>query len=82
MLGTPGRIEHMINANLLNFDKTEIFVLDEADEMLSQGFKENVVNINSYLPETCQTVLLSATMPQEIIDVFIIIVIVLLVVDY
>jgi translation initiation factor 4A len=70
VVGTPGRIEHMINIQLFSFERTEILVLDEADEMLSQGFKDNVVNINSFLPQTCQTVLLSATMPQEIIDVF------------
>lgn len=46
-----------------------MFILDEADEMLSSGFKEQIYNIFRLLPETTQVVLLSATMPQDVLEV-------------
>ncbi|KAH7824931.1 putative ATP-dependent RNA helicase FAL1 [Monocercomonoides exilis] len=69
IVGTPGRVAHLIRSEIIDVSHLRIFVLDEADEMLSQGFKDQVVEINSNLPKNAQTVLLSATMPQEIIEI-------------
>ncbi|KAH7818254.1 Translation initiation factor 4A [Monocercomonoides exilis] len=69
IVGTPGRVAHMIYSEIIDVSHLRIFVLDEADEMLSQGFKDKIVEINSNLPKNAQTVLLSATMPQEIIEI-------------
>ncbi|KAH7824863.1 putative ATP-dependent RNA helicase eIF4A [Monocercomonoides exilis] len=69
IVGTPWRVVHMIRSEIIDISHLRIFVLDEADEMLSQGFKDKIVEINSNLPKNTQTVLLSATMPQEIIEI-------------
>lgn len=58
----------MIENKILDVSRLKIFVLDEADEMLSQGFKEVIEEINHYLPKNAQTVLLSATVPNEILE--------------
>jgi hypothetical protein len=58
VVGTPGRVQHMIEEKVFVFDRLRLFVLDEADEMLSQGFKEIIVEINHYLPPNAQTILL------------------------
>ena len=69
VVGTPGRAQHMLSKNVIDATKLKIFILDEADEMLSQGFQDKIVEINDYVPTTAQTVLLSATMPKEILDI-------------
>jgi translation initiation factor 4A len=69
VVGTPGRIHHMIKDHYLNTDNLRILILDEADEMLSQGFVEQVKNIFVQLPSTIQCVLCSATLPQEVSEV-------------
>jgi hypothetical protein len=58
VVGTPGRVQHMIEERIVNFDRLRLFILDEADEMLSQGFNEVIVEINSFLPKNAQTILL------------------------
>ncbi|KAA6383825.1 MAG: putative Eukaryotic initiation factor 4A [Streblomastix strix] len=68
IVGTPGRVDHMIQVQMLNVEHLRIFVLDEADEMLSAGFKEKIEEINHNLPQSAQTILLSATMPSEILE--------------
>lgn len=45
-----------------------MLVIDEADEMLNKGFKEQIYDIYRYLPPSTQVVLISATMPQEVLD--------------
>lgn len=69
VVGTPGRVYDMIERRYFKTDKVKMFILDEADEMLSSGFKEQIYNIFRLLPETTQVVLLSATMPQEVLEV-------------
>lgn len=69
VVGTPGRVFDMIERGVFKTDKVKMFILDEADEMLSSGFKEQIYNIFRLLPETTQVVLLSATMPQDVLEV-------------
>ena len=69
VVGTPGRVLDMIERRYFKTDKVKMFILDEADEMLSSGFKEQIYNIFRLLPETTQIVLLSATMPQDVLEV-------------
>ncbi|CCE86297.1 Piso0_004780 [Millerozyma farinosa CBS 7064] len=69
VVGTPGRVFDMIERRFFRTDKVKMFILDEADEMLSSGFKEQIYNIFRLLPETTQVVLLSATMPQDVLEV-------------
>eukprot|EP00940_MAST-03C_sp_MAST-3C-sp2_P000005 g5.t1 len=66
--GTPGRIFDMIRRRHLNPKTLKMFVVDEADEMLNRGFKEQIYDIYRYLPPEIQVVLVSATMPREILD--------------
>lgn len=69
VVGTPGRVLDMIERRYFKTDKVKMFILDEADEMLSSGFKEQIYNIFTLLPETTQVVLLSATMPSDVLEV-------------
>ncbi|WWC92217.1 ATP-dependent RNA helicase eIF4A [Kwoniella dendrophila CBS 6074] len=69
VVGTPGRVFDMINRGALKSDAVKMFCLDEADEMLSTGFKDSIYDIFQLLPAETQVVLLSATMPPEVLDV-------------
>jgi len=69
VVGTPGRVYDMINRRALKTDNVKIFCLDEADEMLSQGFRDQIYDIFQLLPPQTQVVLLSATMPEEVLQV-------------
>jgi len=69
VVGTPGRVNDMINRNALRLDKLRIFILDEADEMLSRGFKDQIYDVFQYLPSEVQVCLFSATMPNEILNI-------------
>ena len=69
VVGCPGRVYDMINRRRLSTKTLRLIVLDEADEMLSKGFKDQVYNIFSYLPNDSQIVLFSATMPKELNDI-------------
>jgi len=66
IIGCPGRVHDMLRRKKLVPDDLTLIVLDEADEMLSQGFKEQVYNIFQYLPNNVQVALFSATMPNEV----------------
>jgi len=66
--GTPGRVFDMIRRRNLRTRAIKMLVIDEADEMLSQGFKEQIYDIYRYLPPACQVVLISATLPAEILE--------------
>merc|ERR1719238_4314 len=68
IIGTPGRVNDMINRNALKLDQLRLFCLDEADEMLSRGFKDQIYDIFQYLPANVQVCLFSATMPLEILN--------------
>merc|ERR1719336_1973737 len=69
VVGTPGRVNDMINRNALRLEKLRIFILDEADEMLSRGFKDQIYDVFQYLPSEVQVCLFSATMPNEILNI-------------
>lgn len=73
VVGTPGRVQDLINRDRLHLDEVHTFVLDEADEMLNMGFVDDVTEIMEHAPETAQRVLFSATMPpmlKKIVDRF------------
>mmetsp|Transcript_47790 Transcript_47790/g.83673 ORF Transcript_47790/g.83673 Transcript_47790/m.83673 type:complete len:401 (-) Transcript_47790:131-1333(-) len=69
VVGTPGRVYDMINRRALRLDHVALFVLDEADEMLSRGFKEQIYDVFKYMPEMVQCTIFSATMPLEVLEV-------------
>lgn len=69
VVGTPGRVFDNIQRRKFKVDNIKMFILDEADEMLSTGFKEQIYQIFTMLPPTTQVVLLSATMPRDVLEV-------------
>ncbi|XP_052706117.1 eukaryotic initiation factor 4A-I-like [Crassostrea angulata] len=69
VVGTPGRVYDMISRRALNPRNIQLFVLDEADEMLSRGFKDQIYDVFRFMPQSIQVILLSATMPAEVLDV-------------
>ena len=68
IIGTPGRIMDHMRRNTLKLINLKMLVLDEADEMLNMGFREDIDIILEKVPEAKQTILFSATMPKEILD--------------
>ncbi|WP_027377504.1 DEAD/DEAH box helicase [Kaistella palustris] len=66
IVGTPGRVIDLINRKALDFSEIRWMILDEADEMLSMGFKDDLETILRETPETKQTFLFSATMNKEV----------------
>lgn len=68
VVGTPGRVMDHMNRRTLKMEKVRMVVLDEADEMLDMGFREDIEAILDKIPEDRQTVLFSATMAKEIMD--------------
>lgn len=69
IIGTPGRIMDLIRRKALHLEAIKSAVLDEADEMLNMGFKEDVEEIFTHTPDYKQVVLFSATMPKEIKEI-------------
>jgi translation initiation factor 4A len=69
VVGTPGRVHDMISRRALKLDQVLLFVLDEADEMLGRGFKEQIYDVFKYVPESVQCAIFSATMPLEVLEV-------------
>mgnify|MGYP000962412383 FL=1 len=69
VVGTPGRVMDHIGRKTLKLDNLRTIVLDEADEMLNMGFREDIETILSFVPEERQTVLFSATMPPPIMAI-------------
>ena len=66
VVGCPGRVYDMIRRKHINAKQIKMLVLDEADEMLSEGFKDQIYNIFQYLHNDVQVCLFSATMPVEL----------------
>jgi ATP-dependent RNA helicase DeaD len=66
VVGTPGRILDHLKSGRMDLGRTKVFVLDEADEMLSLGFWPDMKEIASYLPRKRQSHLFSATMPERV----------------
>lgn len=69
VVGTPGRVMDHIDRKTLKLQNLKMIVLDEADEMLNMGFREDIEKILRSTPDERQTVLFSATMPKEILDI-------------
>ena len=67
--GTPGRVFDMIRRRNLRTRHIKMLVLDEADEMLDRGFKEQIYDVYRYLPPATQVVIVSATLPHEILEI-------------
>ncbi|KAL0330962.1 UNVERIFIED_CONTAM: Eukaryotic initiation factor 4A-3 [Sesamum angustifolium] len=65
---TPGRVCDMIKRRTLRTRSIKLLVLDESDEMLSRGFKDQIYDVYRYLPPELQVVLISATLPNEILE--------------
>src|SRR3954468_5275596 len=66
VVGTPGRVLDHIGRRTLDCSTVQTFILDECDEMLSMGFLEDIERVVSHLPDKKQTLLFSATMPDEV----------------
>lgn len=66
VIGTPGRILDHMERKTINFSQVKMAVLDEADEMLNMGFRDDIESILKSLPKEKQTILFSATMAKEI----------------
>ncbi|KAF4776242.1 hypothetical protein HER10_EVM0004698 [Colletotrichum scovillei] len=70
VVGTPGRIHNMIQRHFLKTDAITMLILDETDEILARGFTEQIYDIiKLLLPQSTQVILLSATMPQDVLEV-------------
>ena len=67
IVGTLGRVNDHLRAGRLNLNHVKYFVLDEADEMLKEGFKEDIAAINSVIPVSKQSLLFSATISKPIL---------------
>lgn len=68
VVGTLGRINDHLRSKKLDFKNVKYFVLDEADEMLKEGFKEDITIINNQIPTNKQTLLFSATISKQILS--------------
>lgn len=68
LVATPGRIYDMINRNVINMKTLKLFIIDEADSMLSRGFKEQIIEIFKYVEKTSQVAIYSATMPIDVLN--------------
>lgn len=68
VIGTPGRVIDHINRKTLKMNNVKMVILDEADEMLDMGFREDIETILSKTPQERQTIFFSATMPKGILD--------------
>lgn len=67
-VGTPGRVVDVTKRGAMRTDNLRVLVLDEADEMLSQGFAEQIYDIFRFLPKEIQVALFSATMPDDVLE--------------
>ena len=69
VVGTPGRIMDHMRKKTIKLSEVKMVILDEADEMLNMGFREDIETVLEYIPGEHQTVLFSATMPKPILDI-------------
>lgn len=66
VIATPGRLISHIQMGNLDLSRLSFFILDEADRMLDMGFSEDIMSIAKNIPQSCQTIMFSATMPPKI----------------
>ena len=69
VLGCPGRINDMLKRRRIDTDSLKLLVIDEADELLSNDFKNQIYNIFQYIPDNIQVALFSATLPKDLINI-------------
>jgi translation initiation factor 4A len=69
VIGTPGRVYDMLNRNVIKSNFVKNLVIDEADEMLSSGFQQQIHDILVALPKDAQIILVSATMPNDVLEI-------------
>ena len=69
VIGTPGRVMDHMRRRTLKLDRVRMMILDEADEMLNMGFREDIETILEKVPQQRQTILFSATMPKPIMEI-------------
>tara|TARA_B100001175_G_scaffold258395_1_gene226903 strand:+ start:6554 stop:7744 length:1191 start_codon:yes stop_codon:yes gene_type:complete len=69
VVGCSGRVYDMIRRKSLRTQYLKLFILDEADEMLSKGFKDQIYDIFQYMPKEIQSVIISATLPVEVLNI-------------
>ena len=69
VIGTPGRVMDHMERNTLKLGNVKMMILDEADEMLDMGFREDIENILTEMPQERQTILFSATMSKQILQI-------------
>lgn len=69
IVGTPGRVMDHLRRRTIRCDHVNTIVLDEADEMLNMGFREDIETVLEYMPQERQVVLFSATMPKAILEI-------------
>ncbi len=69
VVGTPGRVQDLIDRGVLKIDKIDYFILDEGDEMLDMGFVDDIENIFSSANPNCRVLLFSATIPAPILKI-------------
>ena len=69
IIGTPGRVMDHMRRKTVKFDNIDLVVLDEADEMLNMGFRDDIETILTQTPKERQTILFSATMPRPIMEI-------------
>lgn len=68
IIGTPGRVMDHLNRRTLKMGGVKMIILDEADEMLDMGFRDDIETVVKKIPEQRQTILFSATMPKSILN--------------
>lgn len=68
VVGSPGRILKLLQRGAITIDSTKLFALDEADEIVSRGHEENVLDIHRLVPDSAQVVFLSATMLDDVLE--------------
>ncbi|MBQ0007963.1 MAG: DEAD/DEAH box helicase [bacterium] len=69
LVATPGRLVDLINRGKVHLENVRMFVLDEADEMLDMGFKDDLETVMKQLPDDHRSLMFSATMPREIAEI-------------
>ncbi|CAF1025977.1 unnamed protein product [Adineta steineri] len=69
VVGTPGRIYDMLKTSVLRSENIKMFVLDDADELLSRGFKDQIYDVLTMLSRTIQGIIVSATMSSELLEI-------------
>jgi translation initiation factor 4A len=70
IIGTPGRLSDLINKEIINNSEIKLIIIDEADDVLSNSFRKQVKKIFNKIPKESQVVLISATIPSEMSELF------------